>query len=525
MNLFDLTTCEQVTYPTPLSFFVLKTTNRCNFDCDHCYYRHKADLSYTSRPAYMSDNIVRLFGTSLGEYVRELGITKVGIDFHGGEPLLMGISYFESAIHMIKSSLPENFDIRFSLQTNGSLINPEVIDIASKLNLKISVSLDGHRIAQDRHRRFADGSSSFNTVTEKIKRHLLTDEGKKIYGSMLCVIDIRNRPREVFEALEAYAHSNLDFLFPDGTHDNPPPGITQQTFHEHRGYADWLIDIFDFWFDRGAHQPEIRVFDDILALLIGGESYTEGLGRQFLSLFTIETDGEIRGSDILAVSFEHAARFGDGHFLGEGCFQNLLTSTDFKRHLNLYSPVSLAPECAACYWRDICGGGLLAHRYSAGRGFSNPSIYCGNIKALLAHVRERLETSCTKFTDERKTKNTLRHEMNSQDEFADIQRFCSEWDIPIEFKEDAGIFWFENSDSVKAGFLRHALRGPVFTVTHTHFWQYIEQNVRTLVYLLVHRLNCITCWSCQGHRLTSGGWRPRGVGIICRSQTEYTYLV
>ncbi len=416
-----------------ISSFLLKVTNRCNFDCDHCYFRHKADLSYNSRPADMSDHTLQLFGASLGEYVRESGIAEVEIVFHGGEPLILETSYIERAIHTIKSFLPSKFNIRFALQTNGSLVDSVVIDTFHKLDVSISVSLDGPLIAQDRHRRFANGRSSFDVVSGNIQKYLLSGAGRDIYDGLLAVIDLRNKPLLVFECLEAHALRSLDFLFPDGTHENPPPGITRENFRSHREYADWLIDIFNFWFDRGEHNIKIRLFDNILALLIGGQSDTEGIGKQILSFLTIETDGEIRDSDVLGVAFEHASRFGDGHFLGKRCFEKLLNSNDFQEKLRLYSSTSLCSECSGCYWRGICGGGFLAHRYFSDNGFSNPSIYCGNIQALLEHVRTRMKKKLAKCEVEcEKTKEgafTAKHD--NLNFFTDAQSFSRNWDIPI----------------------------------------------------------------------------------------------
>lgn len=512
----------------PILSFLLKVTNRCNFDCDHCYFRHKADLSYNSRPADMSDHTLQLFGASLGEYVRESGLTEVEIVFHGGEPLILGTSYIERAIHTIKSFLPSKFNIRFALQTNGSLIDSVVIDTFHKLDVSISVSLDGPLIAQDRHRRFANGRSSFDVVSENIHKYLLYGAGRDIYDGLLAVIDLRNKPLDVFECLEAHALRSLDFLFPDGTHDNPPPGITGENYRLHREYADWLIDIFDFWFDRGEHHIKIRLFDNILALLIGGQSDTEGIGKQSLSFLTIETDGEIRDSDVLGVAFEHASRFGDGHFLGKRCFEKLLNSNDFQKQLRLYSSTSLCSECAVCNWRDVCGGGFLAHRYCGDNGFSNPCIYCGNIQALIEHVRTRLQKKLAKCGREcAKTKEEVlaaRHDnLNFLTEAQSLPRV---WDIPTAANDEIALFRSGAHGNISETGCVDIPESSILTPEHPSFWQTVEKGVRDLVHFLTYRLNCITYSSCQGHHLSHGnGFRRRNVGILCRDGIEFSYLL
>src|SRR5208337_730344 len=170
----------------------------------------------------------------------------------------------------------------------------------------------------------------------------------------------------------------------------PPPGITNEDFKYNSKYASWLIPIFDKWFAGGKRRPSMRFFENILSLLFGGKSNLEGFGEQYLSLLTIETDGEIRDSDVLSVSYEHAARFGEGVYLGKGCFERLLNSEVFQRQEYIYLPEALNRECEVCHWRPICGGGLVPHRYSNKQKYDNPSIYCGNLKLLFSHMRTRL---------------------------------------------------------------------------------------------------------------------------------------
>jgi uncharacterized protein len=51
---------------------------------------------------------------------------------------------------------------------------------------------------------------------------------------------------------------------------------------------------------------------------------------------------------------------------------------------------ALSDECLECSIRQTCGGGLYAHRYRAGSGFRNRSVYCRDLFALITHVQSRL---------------------------------------------------------------------------------------------------------------------------------------
>ena len=52
---------------------------------------------------------------------------------------------------------------------------------------------------------------------------------------------------------------------------------------------------------------------------------------------------------------------------------------------------ALGSECHACRIRRICGGGLYAHRYRAGTGFANPSVYCPDLMRLITHIWTAME--------------------------------------------------------------------------------------------------------------------------------------
>jgi len=51
---------------------------------------------------------------------------------------------------------------------------------------------------------------------------------------------------------------------------------------------------------------------------------------------------------------------------------------------------ALGPTCRSCPVVNVCGGGQFAHRYQAGAGFGNPSVYCADLRRLIEHVAGRV---------------------------------------------------------------------------------------------------------------------------------------
>ena len=97
--------------------------------------------------------------------------------------------------------------------------------------MKVGISIDGYRAANDRHRRYADGRSSYDQVIRAIGL-LRTPRFRHLYAGLLCTIDVANDPLAVYESLLELDPPRIDFLLPHATWDSPParpPGATPST--------------------------------------------------------------------------------------------------------------------------------------------------------------------------------------------------------------------------------------------------------------------------------------------------------
>jgi hypothetical protein len=79
----------------------------------------------------------------------------------------------------IEKDKGKNF--RFTLTTNGVLIDDDVIDFANREMYNVVMSLDGRKEIHDRSRRFQDGRGSNDLIVPKFKEHFSRREGKGYY--------------------------------------------------------------------------------------------------------------------------------------------------------------------------------------------------------------------------------------------------------------------------------------------------------------------------------------------------------
>lgn len=379
---FDLAAMRQAGWRSkPFTEFVVKIASRCNLDCDYCYMYHAADQSWQAQPKLMSPSIIAALGRRIAEHAATHGVTRVGVSLHGGEPLLAGPAYIERFASVLRAELDGVCEMSLVCQTNATLITTEMAEVLKRNQIRVGISLDGDRVANDRHRRYRDGRSSFDAVLAGIDALCAVDE--TLLSGVLATIDIDNDPCATYDMIVSLGVENCDFLFPHGNWTTPPPALLDETATP---YADWLTVIFDRWYGQPRQPLKVRIFRDIMNLLLGGAGGFEMVGHGPVTLLSIETDGSIELVDTLKTTYQGAAATALT-LLGSPLDDALTHPGVVARQIGLDA---LAPKCFDCRFRDVCGGGMYTHRYREGSGFKNPSVYCADLYALMERIEARL---------------------------------------------------------------------------------------------------------------------------------------
>ncbi len=350
--------------------------------CRYCYVYEMADQSWRTQPRRMSLETVRIVATRLAEHARAHDLTAVRVILHGGEPLLAGHPWLSAAARILRDAAPPGTDLGLTLQTNGVLLTADVVAVLAEHDIQVSVSLDGPATAHDRYRRFADGRGSHAAAVAGICR--LTSTHPRLFRGLLCVVDPATDPRAVLAELMSHRPPAVDFLLPHGTWSAPPPGRVPGD--PATPYADWLGAAFEAWYDAPAGETEVRLFAEIIQLLLGGASRSESAGLSPAASLVVETDGAMEEVDALKAAYEGAAATGL-HAARDPFDAALWHPTSVARQLGR---AALADECVACPAGRVCGGGFYPHRYRAGSGFRNPSVYCPDLLKLVGHIARRL---------------------------------------------------------------------------------------------------------------------------------------
>lgn len=360
--------------PVPFRQFILKVHSRCNLSCSYCYVYEMADQAWRQLPKRMSTAVARTAVQRIAEHADKHHLAGVDVILHGGEPLLAGAEWLAELAGMLRDRVPARVNV--SMQTNGTLLRRPVLEVLKSAGVSVGVSLDGGADATGRHRRYADGRNSFDDIAGALDL-LRSPEFRECYGGILCTIDVSNDPISVYEALLTFRPPTIDLLLPHANWDEPPPGT---------GYADWLITVFERWYGAPRQETRIRLFSELIQLILGQPGAVEGLGLLPSTLVVVDTDGAIKELDSLSSSYEGAADTGL-HIASNSFDDALFHPTTVARQIG---GAALSAQCQACPVMDVCGGGLYPHRYRRGAGFRNPSVYCADLLRLIEHVQNRV---------------------------------------------------------------------------------------------------------------------------------------
>jgi uncharacterized protein len=108
---------------------------------------------------------------------------NIEVDLFGGEPLMVFDTVKEIVEYAKEQEKIHNKNIRFTMTTNATLLNDEIMDYLDKNMGNIVLSIDGRKEVNDKVRVRADGTGSFDTIFPKIKKMVeMRDKSKQYYA-------------------------------------------------------------------------------------------------------------------------------------------------------------------------------------------------------------------------------------------------------------------------------------------------------------------------------------------------------
>lgn len=154
----------------------LNIIHDCNLKCRYCF---ADEGEYNGCRKTMSAKVGK---DAIDFVIRNSGKRKnIEVDLFGGEPLMAFDTIKEIVDYARVQEKIHNKNIRFTMTTNSTLLNDEIIDYLDKNMGNIILSIDGRKEVNDNVRIRYDGTGSYDTILPKIKKMVEARDKSKTY--------------------------------------------------------------------------------------------------------------------------------------------------------------------------------------------------------------------------------------------------------------------------------------------------------------------------------------------------------
>jgi uncharacterized protein len=339
----------------------------------------------------------------LETYLRQLieahaHVPEVQIAWQGGEPTLMGIDFFRRSVELANRFLAPGQRALYSIQTNGTLLDPEWAAFFREHDFLVGISIDGPRELHDAYRVNKGGAGSFDQVMRGLA--FLRERGVEF--NTLTTLHAANagHGREVYRFLRDECGSRFHQYIPivervaEASEDGSVPWTSwrDRPLYVQEGdrvtgrsvtaeqYGRFLIDVFEEWVRRDVGEVFVQMFDVALANWVGEppslcvHSETCGLA------LALEHTGDLYSCDHFVEPRFKLGNIRETHLLE-------LVASQRQRQFGLDKRGTLPRFCLECDVRFACHGGCPKDRFiETSDGEPGLNYLCAGYKDFFHHV-------------------------------------------------------------------------------------------------------------------------------------------
>ena len=360
----------RITGPVAFNLMMKPAGSLCNLDCHYCYYLDKAEIYGGHEPKMSYD----MLETTIREYIKANDVDEVTFNWHGGEPLVLGLDFYKKAVEL-ERKYADGKKIHNTLQTNGTLINYDTAEFFRDNNFLIGVSIDGPKDIHDKFRKDKGGFPTFDKVIKGIG--ILQRCGVQFNTMSTINKASEGRGLETYQFLKHIGSTFMQFM-PVVEHVKYPVDASGKALKKMRpyivdpatdgaelarwsvssiGFGKFMCDIFDYWVRHDVGRYFVNLFDATLAnhcnVMPGTCVYAKVCGGNSI----IEHNGDIYPCDHFVYS-----KYKLGN-INEKSLREMMTSSE-QIKFGLNKRGMLPSKCLKCKYEYLCHGECPKHRFN-----------------------------------------------------------------------------------------------------------------------------------------------------------------
>ncbi|MGR5092955.1 anaerobic sulfatase maturase [Vibrio maritimus] len=362
----------------------------CNINCDYCYYLDKQQLlSYPKGEAYqMTDELLERY---IRQYIQGQNTEEIVFSWHGGEPTLLGLGYFERIVELQRKYAPKGVKIVNDVQTNGVLVDNRWCHFFKQHDFFVGLSIDGPEHLHNHYRKNRSGRGTFAKVmraVEKLKAHKIR------FATLTCVNNLNaNHPLEVYRFLrDIVAPSQIQFIPVVDPNEEanwlryseaaiiPVPSAPTRWSVEPKQWGAFLTEVFDEWLAHDFGRVHVPYFENFFGIWMGKPSTMCTLNDICGKGIAVEPNGDVYACDHYVHPDFKVGNISDKS-LADIAFSKQQMAFGFAKQK------ALPKQCNECQYRFACHGECPKNRIKNDR-YGNPGLnyLCEGWQQIFHHI-------------------------------------------------------------------------------------------------------------------------------------------
>lgn len=380
-NTLTLSDACRITKPLRFNMMFKPIGSLCNLNCTYCYYLDKADIygKESKMPLVVLEKCIK-------EYLEINDSEEITFDWHGGEPLLLGLDYFEKIVEL-QRKYKGNKKIFNTVQTNATLLNADFASFFKNNNFLLGVSIDGPRSVHDKYRKDKGDIPTFDKVMRGIE--LLHRYGVEFNTLTTINKASEGRGLEVYDFLKRIGSRYMQFM-PVVEYVNKKTNKITSPDDEDAMLTSWSVspveygrfmcEIFDYWVGNDVGEYFVNLFDSTLANYCGMNPgtcvYSETCGANAI----VEHNGDIYPCDHYVYP---KYKLGSIKTMS----LNVIVGSNEMTEFGINKRNMLPSECLRCRYYFACHGECPKHRFDkTSNGNNGMNSLCQGLYDFFSHT-------------------------------------------------------------------------------------------------------------------------------------------
>lgn len=360
---------------------IVKATNLCNYRCKYCFVEASAPKKKMT---------FETLHAIIEKLLSSVKYHTINFIWHGGEPLLCGLEFFNHVITLQKELNTQNKTYSNAIQTNGSLLNDEIINFFKKNHIKIGLSLDGPREINNITRLSGRYTGTYETTINKIRK--IQKHGLKT-GAIATITKYNYRyPKELYSLFkENKIHMKIGQLVNSGM---AKFGTEEIRLHP-KEYGKFATKLFELWFNDKENSIRVSPFESIMQSMIHSSRkpaeciFAGNCHKKFIA---ISPNGDIYPCGL----YQGYEKFRYGNIY-EFSMDKIEEAHTYK--ILEQRQKDIKRLCGGCAFFKYCHGGCPFSALSNNGNIFSKDYYCEAFKIIFQHILEKVNMALENLED------------------------------------------------------------------------------------------------------------------------------